>query len=933
LGLSSQDAQDRLQRYGPNELGAETCKPAWRRFFEQFTDPLILLLIGAAIVSCAVWLVVRDTAVPYDGIVIFAIVLLNGTLGFLQEGRARKALAALKAMSAPEATIVRDGEARRCLTRELVPGDLLIISEGDTIPADARLIDSVELQTLEASLTGESLPVMKSADPVDRGAALGDRLNMIFAGTSASSGHARAVVAATGMKTELGKIAGLLQTTESPKTSLQRDLDRTGRQIGIVVLAIAAIVVVTLVILHGARDAQTIVKIFMFGIALAVAAAPEGLSAVITIVLAIGVQRMASRGAIVRKLAAVETLGSATIIASDKTGTLTRNEMTVCVIVTASGRVEVTGVGYSPEGKLRVEGEAQLSGDLRTETDRLLEAATLDNNARLMEKEGMWSIQGDPTEAAMLVAAKKAGIDHVVSQGRFPRLAELPFSSERKRMSTLHEDAEVEGRRVLFIKGAPGQLLAICTHQLAGLKTEVLTPELRAKILGITDALAGEALRTLGVAYRFLGGGVTVNINNADECERDLVFLGVVGMLDPPRAEARAAVERAKSAGIRAILITGDHPNTALATARMLGITSDNRAISGAELDAMSDQDLASATSTVAVYARGGPRHKLWIVSALKRNGEIVAMTGDGVNDAPALKAADIGVAMGITGTDVSKEAADMVLTDDNFATIVAAVEEGRAVFDNIRKFLRYLISSNAGEVLTVFFAVVMAKPLGLSGGDMLVVPLLATQILWINLVTDGPPALALGVDPAAPDLMDRPPRPRAEGVINGRMRANVAIVGAVMAIGTLLVFDASLPGGWIEGSGSFEYGRTMAFTTLMFFQLFNAINARSELQSAFQGLFDNGWLWGAIFLSICLHLLVIYIPFLQSAFGTVSLTALDWACSIMVASSVLWIVEIVKFVARRLSPRVTGSAITGQSPATLGGGRSGTTAFGDASF
>ncbi len=903
VGLRSEEANARLERSGPNELETEAPTPGWRRFLAQFKDALVLLLVAAAIISCVVWVVERDTNLPYEGLVIITIVVLNALLGFVQEGRAEKALAALRAMAAPEASVVRDGQQSRLATRKLVPGDLLIINEGDTIPADARLIDAVELQTLEASLTGESLPVLKSPEPVDGAAGIGDRLNMVFAGTTASYGHARAIVTATGMRTELGKIAGMLRTTKSPTTPLQRELDHTGKQLGIAVIVIAAVVIATLLVLYGARDAKTVVHVLMFGVALAVAAAPEGLVAVVTVVLAMGVQRMARRGAIVRKLPAVETLGSATVIASDKTGTLTRNEMTVRVLVTAAGRVDLTGTGYSPDGDLRAEGGQELSGDWKTETERLLRAAALANNALLTERDGSWSIQGDPTEAALLVAARKAGIDHDAMQAQFPRLSEAPFSSERKRMSTVHQDAESPGRRVVFTKGAPGMLLERCTHELAGLETRPLTPARRTQILEVTEGLAGDALRTLGAAFRPLdpGDSAEISAGSGDEFERDLIFLGLIGMIDPPRPEARAAVARARAAGIRPILITGDHPATALAIAREIGIALDDRVLTGAQLELLSDPELAAAAREVAVYARVKPEHKLRIVSALQSNGEVVAMTGDGVNDAPALKSADIGVAMGITGTDVSKEASDLVLTDDNFATIVAAVEEGRAVFDNIRKFLSYLLSSNVGEVLTVFFSVVLAGPLGLGREGMLVLPLLATQILWINLLTDGAPALALGVDPADPDLMNQAPRLRSEGVINGRMRAGIGLVGLVMAAGTLLIFDAALPGGWIEGPGGMEYGRTMAFTTLMLFQVFNAFNARSLVHSAFRGLFGNRWLWGAVSLSLSLHVLVIYVPFLQAAFGTVRLDGWDWTRSIVVASSVLWAAEAAKLMTRRL--------------------------------
>ncbi|MGJ5819125.1 cation-translocating P-type ATPase [Paludibaculum fermentans] len=900
-GLSSSEAQARLERLGANELEREAAVSAWRRFLLQFKDALVLLLVAAAVISCIVWAVERETSLPYEGLVIITILLLNAILGFLQEGQAEKALASLRAMAAPEASLVRDGVQRRLVTRDLVPGDLLIINEGDTVPADARLLAVAELQTLEASLTGESSPVTKSTQPVASDAGIGDRLNMIFAGTTVSFGHGRAVVTATGMSTELGRIAGMLKTTKSPTTPLQRELDRLGKQLGTTVVVIAAVVVASLLMLYGAHDAATVVQVLMFGVALAVAAAPEGLAAVVTVVLAMGVQRMARRGAIVRKLPAVEALGSATIIASDKTGTLTRNEMTVRVLVTAAGRVDVTGTGYSPEGALLPQGLQELSGAWKQETDQLLQAAVLANNAQLNEKQGAWSIQGDPTEGALLSAARKAGLEAGETRGRFPRLSEAAFSSERKLMSTVNQDGGPSGHRLLFTKGAPGTLLERCTHELSGEKAVPLTPERRAQILLITEEMAAEALRTLGTASRSLDSEDSAKEagRKASEFEHGLTFLGLIGMIDPPRPEAGAAVERAKAAGIRPMLITGDHPGTAVAIARELGISSDDRVLTGTELERMSEPELAKATQEISVYARVNPKHKLRIVKALQGNGEIVAMTGDGVNDAPALKSSDIGVAMGITGTDVSKEAADLVLTDDNFATIVAAVEEGRAVFSNIRKFLEYLLSSNAGEVLTVFLSVVLARPLGLGDKGTLVLPLLATQILWINLLTDGAPALALGVDPAEPDLMRRPPRPRSEGVINAKMRWDIAIVGLVMAAGTLLVFDAALPGGFFEGPGGIEYGRTMAFTTLMLFQLFNAFNARSDAQSAFRGLFRNGWMWAAVGLSIALHFLVIYVPFLQAAFGTVRLSGGDWFRSIAVASSVLWIVEGMKLVAR----------------------------------
>jgi Ca2+-transporting ATPase len=625
---------------------------------------------------------------------------------------------------------------------------------------------------------------------------------------------------------------------------------------------------------------------------------------VVTAVLSLGVQRMAKKNAIVRRLAAVETLGSADVIASDKTGTLTKNEMTVRVVITASGRVNIAGTGYEPQGEVRREGDGPLDGALQFELKRALAAADLANNADLHERDGHWTVQGDPTEGALIVAAHKAGLEDAVLAARFERVGEVPFSSERKLMSTVHTDADQRQRMLAFTKGAPDVLLACCSHELVGEETRLLTEERRSDILKKNEELAGEALRTLGVASRALPKDALEGEDLDARVECDLTFLGLIGMIDPPREEAKAAVARAKGAGIRPMMITGDHPKTAAVIASELGISAEGRAVTGAELEKMPDAVLDRTVQEVSIYARVNPKHKLQIVKSLQRQGMTVAMTGDGVNDAPALKAADIGLAMGITGTDVSKEAADMVLADDNFATIVAAVEEGRAIFANIRKFLRYLLSSNLGEVMTMFFGVLLADLIGLvpQDGSGLVLPLLATQILWINLVTDGAPALALGVDPADAGMMNQPPRARGEGVITTSMWGGILFVGMIMAAGTLLVLDASLPGGLIEGSGSVGYAQTMAFTTLMMFQLFNIFNARSDERSAFSGLFTNAWLWAGIAFSLILHVAVIYVPFLQQGFSTVGLSAGDWARCAIVASSVLWLRELSKVIVRARS-------------------------------
>ncbi len=899
-GLSAEEARARLLRYGRNELAAEKPAPGWKRFLAQFKDTLVILLLAATAISFGLWLYEREAALPYEAIAIFAIVLLNAAMGYIQESRAESALAALKHMAASHANVVRDGERRSVPAAEIVPGDILLVEEGDTVPADARVIRSTSLKVAEAALTGESLPVDKDSAPIRGEVALGDRDNMIFSGTSAAYGRGRAVVIATGMNTEMGRIAGMLKEAPEEATPLQKELDRVGKMLGWLVVAIAAAMIATIILFEHIRSWSGILDVLILGIALAVAAVPEGLPAVVTVVLSLGVQRMAKRKAIMRRLSAVETLGSADVIASDKTGTLTKNEMTVRTVATASGRVTLGGTGYAPVGDVKEEGGRPVEGALRTELERALAAADRANNATLKHHDGRWTVQGDPTEGALLVAARKAGLEPEELKRRFERIAEVPFSSERKLMSTVHTDAEERGRLLVFAKGAPDVLLARCSHELAGDNARPLTEERRRQIRATNDELAGHALRTLGVAFRSVPAG-EIDVEDVDErVERDLVFAGLVGMIDPPRGEAKDAVARAEHAGIRPIMITGDHPATARVIAQELGIASDGRAVSGSELDRMSDDSLAREVKRVSVYARVNPGHKLRIVKALKREGSVVAMTGDGVNDAPALKTADIGVAMGITGTDVSKQAADMVLADDNFATIVAAVEEGRSIFNNIRKFLRFLLSCNMGEVLTMFFGVLLANVIGLrSEGSAVVLPLLATQLLWINLATDGAPALALGMDPPEEEVMNRPPRPSGEPVITRRMWSGMFFVAVIMAAGTLFVLDAALPGGLIGGSGSMRYAQTMAFTTLMIFQLFNVFNARSDERSAFERLFRNVWVWAAIGLAVALQAAVVYIPVLQQAFSTTGLTPRDWLVCVAVASSVLWLRELGKTVAR----------------------------------
>jgi Ca2+-transporting ATPase len=898
-GLGHEDAAKRLDRYGANELTSEAPVPAWRRFVAQFQDVLVILLLVATAISAGLWVLERDTSLPYEALAIFTVVILNATMGYIQEARAEAAAAALQALSAAHATVVRNGERHRLPATRLVPGDVILIEEGDAIPADARVIDSSSLQTSEASLTGESVPVVKQSAPIPEEAALADRDNMVFSGTAATYGHGRAVVTATGMRTEMGQIAGLLQDTQDETTPLQRELDRTGKTLGLVVVIIAVVMIGAILFVQDVHGVSGVFSVLILGVALAVAAVPEGLPAVVTAVLAIGVQRMAQRRAIIRHLAAVETLGSASAIASDKTGTLTRNEMTVRTIVTASGRVEFGGSGYAPEGAMTADAGRDIDAALRSEVVQLLTAAARANNATLLQRNGEWTAQGDPTEAALLAAARKSGLDGDSFEHRLPRVAEVPFSSERKLMSTVHRDLNGhDGHGVLFTKGAPDVVLGHCTHELVGDDRRLLSDHRRRLIVRENEALAGDAFRTLGVAMRSLSGAALEEASSApgEQLEADLTFAGLVGIIDPPRPEARQAVERARRAGIRALMITGDHPRTAAVIAQQLGIDDSGTVLTGAELDALSPDDATRAVARVSVYARVTPAHKLRIIDALRRDGTVVAMTGDGVNDAPALKKADIGIAMGITGTDVSKQAADMILADDNFATIVAAVEEGRAVFANIRKFLRYLLSSNIGEVLTMFLGVLLARVIGLpSGTEGPGLPLLATQLLWINLVTDGAPALALGVDPPEARLMEQPPRPHGEGVLTAHMWRGIFVAGVTMAIGTLLVLDASLPGGFVAGSGTLPYGQTMAFTTLVLFQMFNVFSARSDERSAFAGMFTNRWLWAALAGSLVLQAAVVYLPVLQAAFGTTALGVTDWVLCATVASSVLWVRELTK--------------------------------------
>jgi potassium/sodium efflux P-type ATPase len=911
-GLSSGEAAKRLVAVGPNELRSTKRNPLWRRILAPFMDPLILLLLAAVAISLAAWMIEGAQGLPIDAMVILAIILLNAALGLIQEARAENAVAALSVMTRAQSTVLRDGELITVPSVELVPGDILVLAEGDQVGADGRLFGANALRIAEASLTGESEAVAKGPDAIQSAEPipLGDRTNMVYNGTAVNRGTGRAIVTSTGMASEMGSIATMLDETEAESTPLQKEVDHLGRMLGRIVVVIAIVVMITIALIEGLSTPAEFVQVLLLGVSLAVAAVPEGLPAVLTVVLALGVQRMAKRNAVVKKLSSVETLGSASVICTDKTGTLTTNQMTIQRVVTASGTADISGVGYAPIGRATSHGQELGEGVLRKSVQFALVAGSLANDAQLAEHDGTWEIQGDPTEAVFLVAARKLS-GTVEEAARCRRIGEVPFSSERKMMSTAHQ--RESGDAFVFSKGAPDVLLTRCTQLQAGDATVPLDAEARAQALADVEAQSESGFRMLGVAYRrapelegFTGEDDRPTIDESHE--HDLIYIGAVGIIDPPRPEVRPAIAEAHAAGIRVIMITGDHPATAARIARDLGIIPDDGiALPGARLDSMDDTQLRDAVRSVSVFARVAPEHKLRLVDALQADGHIVAMTGDGVNDAPALKSADIGIAMGITGTEVTKEAAKMVLADDNFATIVHAVREGRVIFDNIRKFLRYLLYSNMGEVLTVFFGIVFAGVLGLTeaSGGGLVLPLLATQILWINLVTDSGPALAMGIDPEIDDVMARKPRGLHDRAINAGMWIGIAVTGLVISVITLLTMDIFLPGGLIPGgTDTLEVARTAGFTTLVFAALITAFNARSASSSAVRGLFSNAWLWGAVLLGVLLQVAVVSLPPLQVAFATAPLDGAHWLVCAGMASMVLWVEEVRKFGIRTIERR-----------------------------
>jgi Ca2+-transporting ATPase len=861
-GLSTAEAAKRLEEHGPNEIGSAVRTSPWALLFEQFKNVLIMILLAATALSAFL-------GHGLEAIAIAIIVLFAVLLGFIQEYRAERAIDALRDMAAPTATVLRDGLENEIAARELVPGDVVLLSAGDKVPADLRLFEAVNLKIEEAALTGESVAVEKHTMPLaDPDLPVGDRKNMAYAGTSSTYGRGRGVVVATGASTEFGKIARMIETVETGKTPLQENLDRVGHS-----LARATFVVVAIIVGLGLFRGQPFIEMLVFGIALAVAVVPEALPAVVTISLAIGVRRMVKRNALMRRLPAVETLGSTSVICSDKTGTLTKDEMTARRIHCAGQELSISGAGYEPKGELSSDGAIVEATEA---VMRLLRAGVLASDAHIVygETEKRWHVKGDPTEAALVVAAAKAGLKKADLDGSYPRVHEIPFTSETKRMTTLHEGPD---GALACSKGAPEILLETCATYLTRDGEKPLDEPAREAIRDAAQRMASEALRVLGIAEK---RGATIA-----DAEKDMTFLGIVGMIDPPRPEAKPAIETCQEAGIRTVMITGDHPLTARAVATELGILRGGKVVTGADLTAVSDDEFEREVENVQVYARVSPAHKLKVVTALQKRGHVVAMTGDGVNDAPALKKADIGIAMGITGTDVTKEAAAMTLLDDNFASIVAAVEEGRAIFGNIKKYLMYLLSSNIGEICLMAGATLLGLPL----------PLSAVQILYVNLATDGLPALALAVDPEEPDLMRRPPRQRKTGIFTRPVVALMVAGGLWSAIANLATFM------WALRSGrSLKEAMTITFVSLVLIQFFKAYNFRSDRHSVLRSPFANKWLNLAIAWELVLLGLIIYVPVLAKPFGNFSLSGTDWMVIGAVSLTISPVLELTKWLERR---------------------------------
>ena len=873
-GLSQAEAADRLEKYGYNELEDEDRVSPLRLLLEQFKNVLIIILLVAVALSAFL----GETT---DAIVILIIIVFAAGLGFFQEYRAGQAISALKKMAAPTASVLRGGGDSEVAARELVPGDVILISMGDMLPADARVIEEFNLRTNEAPLTGESNAVDKTAEPIGGTVNLGDRLNMVFAGTVAVYGRGRAVVVETGNGTEFGKIARMLKEVREEKTPLQVNLDSVGKYI-----AIGALILCALLAGMGILRGHPPLEMLIWGVSLAVAAVPEALPAVVTISLAIGVKRMVKRHALVRRLSAVETLGCTTVICSDKTGTLTQDQMTLKKIFLDGVFIDIAGTGYDPTGAFYRDGKELHPSD--PVLQKYLKAANLCSNARLYQEDDRWVIKGDPTEGAFLVAGAKAGLQGVPAGNTAPLVGEIPFTSESKRMVAAYRET---GGVVAYSNGAAEVILNNCNYIYRDGQEVSLGDEERSLVDGAIRKMASDALRVLGTAYKRLPG----EFDDDESAARGMVLLGLGGMIDPPRSEAKGAIEVCDKAGIRTVMITGDHKLTAVTIAGELGIMKGGVALTGDEINAMSQDEFNDVAEKVDVYARVSPEHKLRVVEALARKGHVVAMTGDGVNDAPALKKADIGIAMGIKGTDVTREAADMILTDDNFASIVAAVEEGRAIFDNIKKYLVFLLSCNLGEILLMAIAILFGPLIGIPAGML---PLIAVQILYVNLATDGLPALALAVDPYSRDIMFRKPRPRNQTIFTPNTVSYMVIMGLWTCLASLFVFAWALN----VGKSPVE-AQSLCFVTLIIIQFLNAFNCRSLDRSLFNlGVSQNRWLLAAVGWELMLLLLVVYIPFLQGAFSTFALSVEDWVVAVSSALTIVVIAEIYKLVAARFN-------------------------------
>jgi len=873
LGLSEEEAKERLRRYGPNELREKGKTPRIIILLRQFASPLIYILLVAAVVE----LVIMHK--PSDAAVILAVVTINSIIGFVQESRAERAMEALKRLAVPQAKVLRQGSLAKVPSSHLVPGDIVVLEAGDKIPADARLIEAVNLSIDESILTGESVPVEKYTGAIEGEATVADMGNMVHMGCAVANGRGVATVTAAGMDTEIGKITARVQETKPPATPLQRNVARLGRYIGILVLSI----IVALISL-GLAKGYSFQEIFTLGVAAAVSAIPEGLPVMVTVVLALGMRRMARRHALIRKLPAVETMGAVSIICSDKTGTLTESEMTLREIYLPGRTIEVTGVGYRPQGEFLENG--RVVDPMEDKSLVLaLRISALCNDATLKLDGDKHQLLGDPTEGALLVAALKAGLNQEALQQEQPRLGELPFESEKRYMATLHHYQN--GKAIVYVKGAVDRVLAMSRHMLENGVSQELSPDKRDEIDRVNLDMASKALRVMALAYTECPDSSEQLC--VEHLEQRLTFVALAGMIDPPREEAKKAVADCKRAGIKVVMITGDQKATAVAIAKELGLP-PGEAVTGLELDKMSDEEFNAQIEHISVFARVEPLHKLRIVNALKSKGYIIAMTGDGVNDGPALRAADIGIAMGIKGTDVAREASDMVLVDDNFASIVAAVEEGRVIFGNIRRSVFYLLSTNMGELFTWIAAILAGIPL----------PVVAVQILWINLVTDGVCTIPLGLEPKHTNVLAEPPRKPKAGIVYRGMLLRIAFIALFMSLGTFFQFRWELP------RVGLEEARTIAFCTLVAFQWFNALNARSDQQSLFKlGLFSNRLLLGGIGLAILLQLMVIYVPVFQKVFYTVALDLGDWGIVILIAGSIFVADEIRKLVAPRIfSPR-----------------------------